>query len=64
MIDKQAPAEPCDTEGLFDTPSLGQQNETLGELRATHDLDCDVPARHRGFEPSGIGLTLTHISLD
>jgi hypothetical protein len=55
VIDKQASAEPCDTEGLFDPPSLGQQDEALGELRAAHDLDGDVPARHRGFEPPGIG---------
>jgi hypothetical protein len=55
MIDKQASAEPCDTEGLFDTPSLGQQDETLGELRAAHDLDGDVQAHHRGFEPSCVG---------
>src|SRR5215212_11244920 len=47
--------EPCDTECLFNTPSLGQQDETLGELRAADDLDCDVQARHRGFEPPGIG---------
>ena len=55
MVDKQASAEPCDTEGLFDTPSLGQQDETLGELWAAHDLDGDVQAHHRGFEPPGVG---------
>ena len=55
MVDEQASAEPCDTEGLFDTPSLGQQDEPLGELRAAHDLDDDVAARHRGFEPPGVG---------
>src|SRR3954453_7944184 len=55
MIDEQASAEPCDTEGLFDTPSLGQQDGALGELRTAHDLDGDVPALHRGFEPPGIG---------
>src|SRR3954463_13971776 len=43
------------TECLFNTPSLVQQDETLGELRAADDLDCDVQARHRGFEPPGIG---------
>jgi hypothetical protein len=60
MIDEQASAEPCDTECLFNTPSLGQQDETLGELRAADDLDCDVQARHRGFEPPGIALQLRY----
>jgi hypothetical protein len=55
MIDEQASAEGCDTECLFNTPSLGQQDETLGELRAADDLDCDVLVLHRGFEPPGIG---------
>jgi hypothetical protein len=55
VINKQTSAEPCDTEGLFDTPSLGQQDETLGELWAAHDLDGDVQAHHRGFEPPGVG---------
>ena len=55
MINKQASAEPSDTKGLFDPPSLGQQDETLGELWAAHDLDGDVQAHHRGFEPPGVG---------
>ena len=55
MIDEQASAESCDTECLFNTPSLGQQNETFGEPGATHDFDGDILALHRGFEPSGVG---------
>src|SRR5512142_804780 len=55
MINEQASAEPRDTECLFDPPSLGKQDETLGELRVAHDLDCDVQARHHGFEPPSIG---------